>query len=354
MRRGIIWIAAALAFSACNDCNKETPEPSPDVGTDSAEPSYEEPFDPNLLGGWGLHVIGRDARDIYVAGGSPDRGTLLHFDGADWSPETLPDDTPLLNWIALFDDRAIAVGNNGTILANDGGEWVRLPSPTTEDLWGVWGASADDVWVVGGRGRSESVATVLRAEQGADFVDAPVPPLERAGVRAFFKVWGTASDNVYIVGQNGACLRWDGGQLVEFGVGTAEDLISLWGSGPDDIVIVGGRSNGVIAHWNGADWVSDSLAPAPGFNGVWMPAPGEFWVAGVRGLLRSGTVAAGRYDDDDTTPAFEVVRERPLADPDLHAVFGVPGYGLLAVGGNFDQPDGPYEGLAVIRTQDWQ
>lgn len=347
---------AIVAFAAaCGDCQtpvnnaNNMPDAGPTDDGGSLPDQFDEPFDPQLLG-WGLHVTARGSDDIYAAGGTPDRGILLHFDGEQWAPATTPADTPLLNWVALFDDgQAAAVGNGGTALWNDGSGWVTLPTPTEEDLWGVWGASADDVWAVGGRGRANGQATVLRFD-GEQWNEAEVPDIERPGVNAFFKVWGTAADNVYIVGQNGGCLHFDGIELTEFGVGTSEDLISLWGTGPDDIVLVGGRGNGVVSHWNGEQWYTQPISPAPGINGVWMPAPGEFWLAGARGTLRRGTVNASAAGER----SFDIPRTRPLASADLHAVFGVPGYGLIAVGGNFEMQDGPYTGLVFRKQEDWQ
>jgi hypothetical protein len=350
-----IFILIAL-LAGCSDCTQPSNNGGDDAGTDAAQIDMDsdeqddggggdtqEPFDPADLG-WGLHVVGRDASDIYVAGGNPDQGTLLHYDGEEWSKETLPDGTPLLNWVHPFDDgTTLAVGNGGTVLIDDGSGWAVQETPTEQDLWGVWGASPDDVWAVGGAGRSEGQDTIIRWN-GSEWTEVEPPALERPGVNAYFKVWGSGADDVWIVGQNGIVLHWDGEMLEEDGVGTSRDLIALSGTGPDDIIIVGGRSNGVISHYDGTEWTTEELSPAPGLNGIFMLAPGEFWVAGVRGLLRRGTV------DQD---GFDVPRTRPVSAYDLHAVWGTDGYGLLAVGGNFEMQQGPYEGAAILREDEW-
>lgn len=355
------FLILVVLLAGCSDC---TPPSNNGGGTDAggdvaddasdvsvpdddADPSgedYVEAFDPQLLG-WGLHVVGRSASDIYVAGGNPDQGTLLHYDGQEWSKEALPDGTPLLNWVRPFDDgTTVAVGNDGTVVIDDGSGWTTQQTPTEEDLWGVWGPTPDDVWAVGGAGRSQGQDTILRWD-GDAWSEVEPPALQRPGVNAFFKVWGSSADDVWIVGQNGIVLHWDGDALEETGVGTSRDLIALSGTGPDDVVVVGGRSNGVMAHWDGAEWTSQELSPAPGLNGVFMIAPGEFWVAGVRGLLRRGSV---------TAEGFDVPRTRPVSALDLHAVWGVDGYGLLAVGGNFELQQGPFEGAALLREEGWQ
>jgi hypothetical protein len=353
MYRALLILVLLVGCSDCssnNDNNTSDAGGGGDAGADAGDDTgFSDPFDPAELG-WGLHVIGRSADDIYVAGGTPDEGRLFHYDGARWEADDVPAGTPLLNWVKPFDDGQVVVaGNGGTILWDDGSGWVTLETPTTEDLWGVWGASPDDVWAVGGRGREDGQATVLRYD-GAEWTAAAVPMIARPGVNAWFKVWGSSANDVYVVGQNGGCLHYDGTTIEEFGVGTSEDLISVWGTGPDDVVLVGGRGNGVLAHFNGEEWYQESISPAPGVNGIWMPAPGEFWLAGVRGMLRWGSVV----EDANGELSFDVPRTPPLSQLDLHAVYGIEGFGLMAVGGNFEAADGPYEGFATVKTEEWQ
>ena len=59
--------------------------------------------------------------------------------------------------------------------------------------------------------------------------------------------------------------------------------MNLWGTGPDNIVAVGGRSNGMYAHWNGSEWRSEVLPGEPGLNGVWVNPEGIAWLVGERG-----------------------------------------------------------------------
>ncbi|MEO1335969.1 MAG: hypothetical protein AAFV29_10000, partial [Myxococcota bacterium] len=155
------------------------------------------------------------------------------------------------------------------------------------------------------------------------------------------KVWGTSADNVYIVGQRGAVLRWDGSALTEVLVGTSRDLISLWGTGPDRIVIVGGRANGEVVTWDGEQWEATLLSVRPGLNGVWMRDPDTAHVVGVNGSIL-------RFDFDSKEIVDDSPTEVGLA---FHAVFGDPTHErLVAVGGNFEFNDGPYEGVAYQRS----
>lgn len=288
---------------------------------------------------WLLSVAGSSAADVYAVGGTPERGRIWHYDGTSWSEQDVPEAVPLLNWVHVFDDGTpIIAGNEGTILRRKAGEWVAESTPTEQDLWGVWGANQNDIWAVGGNGRDEDAATVLRLQPDGTWKKSLLPVMERPNVRAFFKVWGTGADDVYIVGQRGAVLHWNGSELDELLVGTSQDLISLWGTGPDNIVIVGGRSNGVVARFDGTEWTTQTLAPAPGLNGVWMQEPGVAWVAG-----NAGTV--GRLDVD----ALTLETDELTTTLDIHAVFGAGGE-LFGVGGNFQMPQGPYEAVALHRS----
>ncbi|MGM0555257.1 MAG: hypothetical protein ACQEVA_02665 [Myxococcota bacterium] len=259
----------------------------------------------------------------------------MHFDGQSWEPEPIPEEVPLVNWVhVLADDTPVMACNDGMVMWRQGGAWRTRSTPTDQDLWGIWGQSLDDLWAVGGSGREDGEAVILRNESGA-WEKVDVPSLERPGVRAFYKVWGTGNDNIYIVGQNGAVLRWDGSSFTELGLGVSVDLISLWGTGPDDITVVGGRGNGVVAHWDGTQWRSKSLAPNPGLNGVWMDEPGEAWAVGV----------AGTAVKIDTETLEAELRTTPT-DLELHGAWGLSGDRVWAAGGSLGRPE-PYRGVML-------
>jgi hypothetical protein len=300
---------------------------------------WQTAFDAGATG-WLLDVWGPAGDDLYAVGGAPDLGVVMHHDGAQWHPIDLGVDPPLLNWAYGFGpDDVTIVGTHGVVLHFDGARWTPERAPTLQNLWGVWGAAPGELWAVGGDGRAAGDATILRREAG-EWRVVEVPALERAGVNAFFKVWGAGRDDVWVVGQRGAVLHWDGRALREEPVDAGEDLISVWGTGPDRVAMVGGRAEGRIVTWDGVHLRQRSLAPLPGLNGVWLrPAGRTVHVAGVRGTLASV---------DWDTLAVDVQRQDTVLD--FHAVFGDAGGVLTAVGGNFGAlATGPYEGIAMRR-----
>ncbi len=164
-------------------------------GCPAPDTTWVQAFDASEVG-WLMNVAPRAPDDVWAVGGSPDVGAVRHHDGSAWSEVAVPAGTPLLNWAMPFaSDDVLVVGNGGTILAWDGASLVREESGTTENLWGVWGASRDDVWAVGGSGFEGSAATVIHYD-GTGWSAATLPTLERANVFAFFKVWGSSASDV--------------------------------------------------------------------------------------------------------------------------------------------------------------
>lgn len=317
-------VALGLALAACG-------------ADDGGTPSWEAiTFDSEP--GWLLAVHGAGGGALRMVGGAPSAGEIHRLDGASATAEAVPSSVTLLNWIWSFEGGpTYAVGNGGTVLIDEGAGWAPESTPTSEDLWGVWGASPDDVWAVGGCGFEGCEATVIRRRNG-QWSEVLVPPLNAPDVRAFFKVWGSAGDDVYIVGQRGAVVRFDGGGLSEIDVGATDDLISVWGTGPDRVAIVGGRSNGVVVTWDGAAWRHVSLAPAPGLNGVFMRHPSTIHVAGNLGLLGTVDFDSGALAEHDAS-----------VGTDFHAVFAGSDGRAVAVGGNFQAIGATPTGAAVLR-----
>jgi hypothetical protein len=331
-------LALGVALALLPACSSETVASPGDAGV-GATP-WAPSFDATQVG-WLLDTCGSGPGDLWAVGGSIDAGVVMRFDGATWKPVALGLDAPLINWCHAFaPDDVTFVGREGTVLHYDGHAFEKRATPTTQDLWGVWGASPDALWAVGGDGLAAGHATLLRWD-GAAWTQETLPALQKVDVFQLLKVWGTSAENVYAVGQRGVVLHRTGGAWREELVGASDDLVSLWGTGPDRIVAVGGRANGIASVWDGARWTTRELAPTPGLNGVWMRAPGKAHVAGAYGTLGVLDVATGAVDlvDVGTTKL------------DLHSVFGDASGRLWAVGGNLGSAHpATFTGLALTRT----
>ncbi len=321
-----LGLLVAVAASGCGPGSEDDDERPWEVAFDATDT------------GWLLNVWGPSDDELYTVGGTPDSGVVVGFDGETWTPVDLGIDVPLLTWAYGFGSNDITiVGFEGTVIHYDGTAWEIQETPTDEHLWGVWGASPDNLWAVGGRGREAGQATVLHYD-GTEWSEAPVPELMRANVFAWFKVFGTSAGDVFAVGQRGAVMHFDGTEWTEEFVGASDDLISVWGTGPNNIVAVGGRGIAVVSRWDGAEWTTETYPSVPGLNGVWMRTPDTAHLVGGFGTALS-------FDVTTMTPTLEIAE----TNHDFHGVFGAGGDHVVAVGGNLLSPGPPFIGIAFDR-----
>lgn len=295
---------------------------------------WGQAFDATAEGAF-LSVFGPGPDDIWTVGGQPEQGAVWHFDGTTWAAAD-PPDGPLFNWVHGAGDRLWMVGNGGRILTRMGDGFAAVDSPVTAPLWGVWAASADEAWAVGGEARDDGQPAdpVLLHFSGGQWTRQELPPIDRS-FRAIFKVFGLAANDVYAVGAKGVILHWDGQAWAQQASGTGEDLISLWGNRTDDLVIVGGRGNGVLARLIDGAWHAEVVTGQPGFNGVFVQADGTAFVAGGRGLLLR--VAAGAFVGERRNSGTREV---------LHGIWGTSAGHRIAVGGSLDTSP-PWVGVAL-------
>ena len=332
----VAWLfyVGILLWSAC------------DVDPQPGHPAWEEAFDAQSAG-WLMNVFGPGDGSLLAVGGTYSAGSVWSFGGSEWSEiQNLPQ-TPLLNWgISFSGVDTLIVGNGGTLLRHSPSGWSLEELPTEQDLWGVWGHSPEDVWVVGGGQGVSPGDPVILHWNGDVWEDVAFPELERPNVRAFYKVWGSGPDDVYVVGQKGAVLHWNGINWEERFVGADQDLVSLWGMGPDRIAMVGGRNNGIFVTWNGQAWTTYQLAPTPGLNGVWMRDADAVHVVGTYGTWATVDFETGELKED------LLAADPDLGDThDLHAITGDGVGNMIAVGGTLRYfVSGPFEGIALSRV----
>lgn len=156
--------------------------------------------------------------------------------------------------------------------------------------------------------------------------------------QALLKVWGVG-DRIVAVGENGTIAEYMDGawQVVSTGSEATESFVSVWGTGPDDLVAVGGNSRAQVATSDGpGQWETTRFPDQPALNGSFVDQPGLAIVVGLEGFL-------GRYEMD----TGELVREPGGAIFRLHSVWGDGAGRYYGVGGTFFPP---HEGEAFVRV----
>lgn len=337
LRRPALLLLPLLLACGDKDPGETGAVDTDDSGTPAGDvvtwlPAFDTSGAGSLSGVWGS---GPD--DVWIVGGDDDAGEAWHFDGSGWSETALPDGTPLLVWVYGFSATDVfAVGLDGAAVRWDGATWSALDTGTDEDLWGVFGFSNDDLWVVGGD--ADVGDPLILHWDGAAFSEVELPAEQNPrGATTLFKVWGI-EDQLWIVGQKGTLLQRQGDEWV-FQSGGAEanqDFVSLDGWSATDVVVVGGRGNARVATWDGAAWTTLAPSGVGGLNAVAAQDDGAVVVGGIGGY-------AGRFDP--ATGALEL--EELLGTEDLHAAWNDGAGTTYMVGGTFIAP---HRGSAWIRT----
>lgn len=176
-------------------------------------------------------------------------------------------------------------GNQVVASARDGGvDWVLEPGSATVN--GIWGASADDVWLVGDNSGSVPWQLGWTAhgvrDSGGQLVWSDVD--SQAGV-VLHAVWGSSASDVWAVGDTGV-IRHIGAGASQWEVSpspTGEVLHAVWGSSASDVWAVG--DSGTILHWDGAIWKPSVAAfelnrTRPHLYGIWGSGPNDVWIVG--------------------------------------------------------------------------
>ena len=363
MRRATVLIAATLSMAACSEAAEEpggtegsgetgagsstgatvtgstsaaadTTTSADSTGPATAEWTVARELGPDL--GMVMSVWGETASDVRVVGGQlledGSTGFVLRREGAEWMPESVPADTPMLHWVGPAGDDVWIVGREGAALRREADAWVRYASSTEVDLWGVWGAAEDDVWAVGGGGAADP-PTLLHFD-GEAWSVAPLPADMPRSSNALFKVWGADAEHVFVVGEGGVALEGVGPDWNPTYAESVAPFIAVRGRNATDVVAVGGRSNARIARFDGDGWQDTTLID-PGLNGVWVDGSGVATLVGRLGgiyELPPGSLKPTSVD----SPTLDL----------LHAVHGFDDGSRIAVGGTFDGAP-PWSGVIL-------
>jgi len=253
---------------------------------------------PTSTGGQGnFGVWGSSASDVYLANWVG----MWHFDGAAWAI------VPELEWHGTLDvygfgaDDVWAVGPSGRILHYDGQAWsgarfdgdrvfgeplgVWDNPPRNFYLRGVWGSAANDLFVAGDSG------TVLHWNGAAWSRMA-------TGTRAeLHRVWGSSATDVYVSGENGTLLHYDGSAWSRVAVPATVGLERIWGSSASDVYV--GGANATLLHYDGSGWSRIALPITPTFtvHAVWGTAADNVYVAGSGGFVLRWDGSAWRAEN---------------------------------------------------------
>jgi uncharacterized membrane protein len=229
-------------------------------------------------------VWGRAADDVFAVGPG---GTIIHFDGTAWSPMSSGVPTRLNDvWGVGADVFAVGGGNGasgGRLIHYDGNAWSSIPGGFTYGLNTVWALGPKSILVAGELGYvgrfDGRVWTTLNLQ--------PYP-------YSWWDAWGSASNDVFFVGDGGRAAHLRNGEPQAAFVASAT-LRSVFGFGPDDVWAVG--DDGVIVHYDGSAWSTVASGTTTPLRAVWGFADGRAVALGDGGLVLEMERVCGRPAD---------------------------------------------------------
>lgn len=140
------------------------------------------------------------------------------------------------------------------------------------NLSGIWGSSSNDIFVVGARG------AVLHFD-GAGWVKQ-----ESGTSQNLTAVWGSSSADVFAVGFDGTILHFDGRRWSRQISGTTRALSAIWGDSPSNVLAVG--RSGTILRFDGRAWRAEQSGSRQDLLAVWGLSASDVYAGGARGTLR--------------------------------------------------------------------
>ena len=110
-----------------------------------------------------------------------------------------------------------------------------------------------------------------------------------APAQILYGTWGSGPNDVWIVGSNMITIHWDGQQLTQVRFGAPTDSINIdhalyavWGAGPNDVFAVG--EYGAAKRWNGTAWTALPAVPINWYSvelrGVTGRSASDVWAIG--------------------------------------------------------------------------
>ncbi len=181
---------------------------------------------------------------------------------------------------------------------------------TVEDINGIWGVSSDDVFVAGNNG------TILHYNGNL------WSPMSSGTAENLRGIWGASSSDIFVVGENGAILHYDGSSWSPMTSGTTENLESVWGASGSNVYAVG--TNGKILHYNGSAWYSMSSGTGDNLHSIWGASANLIFAAGYYGRILQCNNSVDWYNMSSGTTQ------------ELRAVWGTSGTDVYAVGDGED------------------
>ena len=195
----------------------------------------------------------------------------------DWVPTDPPSQDKLNGvWGHLTSESThefYAAGMGGTVFHYDElyGWGDMSPGFTVDNLNGIWGSPSNNIFAVGDNG------TIIQYDQYGWSDMAPGFATNLKGV------WGSSASDVYTVGEGGFIAHYNGTSWSEMESGAATDLNRIWGNASNNYVAVG--AGGTVISYNGISWSGMESGTTADLKDVWGSAADDIYAVGEKGTV---------------------------------------------------------------------
>jgi hypothetical protein len=222
-----------------------------------------------------FYRIWSPSADVVYLLGSDTNKIKKYSNGKITTVYTDPDPSQHLATITGFSDSDIFVGGIGQMYHYNGTGWSTMEIDAPGYVMGLWGIDSSNVYAVdldGGIHHYDGTNWTKQAQFDARFAS----------------VSGTATNDVYAVSMDGAYklyhydgTTWEG--IDNSLLPTVGDLHEVWGSASNDIYVVG--EGGYVIHYDGSVWDGIYGLPAVDYQGVWGTSSGNVLIGGENGVM---------------------------------------------------------------------
>ncbi len=232
-------------------------------------------------------------------------------------------------------DLVYVSGENGMLLRREAqGAFEAVETDTTQTIFGMWGPSEALLYFTSGDFISPDGQGKLHqlTAEGVSVVDDPV--LTQYTGKALFKVWGSGPDDVFVVGDLGTIFHYDGQDWSRLDTPDSETpVLTVSGRNATEVYAVGGRASGVIWQYDGEGFTDATpVGGLPPMMGIQTSSTTAIVVSGETGFVASVTQGS-------------VLPTAPGTTWPLHAIWQDGAGTTWTVGGNFQALAGEAHGV---------
>ncbi|KPA17730.1 hypothetical protein MHK_002052, partial [Candidatus Magnetomorum sp. HK-1] len=213
-------------------------------------------------------VWGSNSTNVYAVGDFT--GYLLKYNGTTWANQNWDTSGNNLRGIFGFDENNIViVGDWGLVRIYNGSTWQPYDVGNTY-LSGVWGSSPDNIYACG----SIYGTSYIHRFNGTSWSQV----YSTSAVNGLYAIWGTSENKVYVVGNDGYIIHYDGTDWSIIESGSGISLYGVWGTNENNIYVVG--QSGTINQYNGTSWSSVNSGTSQNLRCIWALNNKDMYIVG--------------------------------------------------------------------------